>query len=99
MEERRESERMSGFSFRMKNHIFRVVDFFFDTYVDMRIKNFGIKEMNVIDYGCGREARSVNPIDPELVIAWMSWVGECGTNQILIRKVIESKFFYENLPQ
>ena len=52
--ERKESEKMSSFSFRLMNLTFRVVDFFFHPYIDKRIKNFGIKEgMTVVDYGCG----------------------------------------------
>jgi len=52
--ERRESEKMSSFSFRLMNFTFRVVDFFFHRYIDKRIKNFGIREsMTVVDYGCG----------------------------------------------
>jgi hypothetical protein len=67
MEERRESDRMSGFSFRMKNHIFRVVDFFFHPNVDMRIRNFVINEvMTVVDYVCDREAHSVNSDRPRI---------------------------------
>jgi len=42
--ERRESEKMSSFSFRLMNLIFRVIDFFFHPYIDKRIRNFGIKE-------------------------------------------------------
>ncbi|MCK4516304.1 MAG: class I SAM-dependent methyltransferase [Spirochaetaceae bacterium] len=52
--ERRQSEKMSGFSFRLMDLTFRVVDFFFHRYIDKRIKNFGIREgMTVVDYGCG----------------------------------------------
>jgi ubiquinone/menaquinone biosynthesis C-methylase UbiE len=52
--ERKESEKMSCFSFRLMNLSFRVVDFFFHPYIDKRIKNFGIREgMTVVDYGCG----------------------------------------------
>jgi hypothetical protein len=52
--ERRKSEKMPSFSFRLMTLIFSVVDFFFHPYIDMRIKNFGIKEgMTVVDSGCG----------------------------------------------
>ena len=52
--ERRESEKMSSFSFQLMDFTFRVVDFFFRPYIDKRIKKFGIREgMTVVDYGCG----------------------------------------------
>jgi ubiquinone/menaquinone biosynthesis C-methylase UbiE len=52
--EQRESEKMSSFSFQLMNIVFHIVDIFFYSYIDKRIKNFGIKEdMTVVDYGCG----------------------------------------------
>jgi len=51
--ERRESEKMSNFSFQLMDLTFRVVDFFF-RHIDKRVKEFGIGEgMTVVDYGCG----------------------------------------------
>ncbi|MDO9545955.1 MAG: methyltransferase domain-containing protein [Pelolinea sp.] len=52
--ERRESEKMSSFSFHLMDLTFRVVDFFFRPYIDKRVKKFDIREgMTVVDYGCG----------------------------------------------
>ncbi len=51
--EKRETERMPDFSFRMMTLIFRIVDFFYP-YVKKRSRNFGIQRgMTVVDYGCG----------------------------------------------
>ena len=50
---RRESERMSDFSFRGMEFLFRIIDFVYP-YIDKRVQNFGIQPgMTVVDYGCG----------------------------------------------
>ena len=51
--DRRGSERMSDFSFRGMELIFKVVDFVYP-YIGKRIQRFGIQPgMTVVDYGCG----------------------------------------------
>ena len=51
--DRRGSERMSDFSFRGMELIFKVVDFVYP-YIDKRVQRFGIQPgMTVVDYGCG----------------------------------------------
>jgi ubiquinone/menaquinone biosynthesis C-methylase UbiE len=51
--EKRKSERMPDFSFRMMSLIFKTIDFFYP-YVRKRSHQFGIeKGMTVVDYGCG----------------------------------------------
>jgi ubiquinone/menaquinone biosynthesis C-methylase UbiE len=50
---KRETERMSDFSFKMMTILFGIIDFIFPR-IKKRIRKFGIKEgMNVVDYGCG----------------------------------------------
>jgi len=50
---RRGSERMSDFSFRGMEFLFRIIDFV-RPYIDKRVQNFGIQPgMTVVDYGCG----------------------------------------------
>jgi ubiquinone/menaquinone biosynthesis C-methylase UbiE len=50
---RRRSERMSDFSFRGMEVLFRIIDFV-HPYIDKRVQNFGIQPgMTVVDYGCG----------------------------------------------
>jgi ubiquinone/menaquinone biosynthesis C-methylase UbiE len=50
---RRGSERMSDFSFRGMQFLFRVIDFV-HPYIDKRVQRFGIQPgMTVVDYGCG----------------------------------------------
>jgi len=50
---RRGSERMSDFSFRGMESLFRVIDFV-HPYIDKRVQRFGIQPgMTVVDYGCG----------------------------------------------
>jgi len=50
---RRESERMSDFSFRGMEWLFRIIDFV-HPYIDKRVQKFGIQPgMTVVDYGCG----------------------------------------------
>jgi ubiquinone/menaquinone biosynthesis C-methylase UbiE len=63
----RNSDTMSGSSFRLMSAVFTVFDFFFP-YLDKRISTFGVKEgMVLVDYGCGpgryttRLARLVGP--------------------------------------
>jgi ubiquinone/menaquinone biosynthesis C-methylase UbiE len=49
----RRSERMSDFSFRGMELLFRAIDFVYP-YVDRRVQRFGIQPgMTVVDYGCG----------------------------------------------
>jgi len=51
--DRRRSERMSDFSFRGMELLFRVIDFVYP-YIDKRVQRFGIRPgMTVVDYGCG----------------------------------------------
>lgn len=50
---RRGSERMSDFSFRGMELLFRIIDFV-HPYIDKRVQKFGIQPgMTVVDYGCG----------------------------------------------
>ena len=50
---RRGSERMSDFSFRGMEFLFKVIDFVYP-YIDKRVQRFGIRPgMTVVDYGCG----------------------------------------------
>jgi ubiquinone/menaquinone biosynthesis C-methylase UbiE len=50
---RRGLERMSDFSFRGMEFLFRVIDFV-HPYIDKRVQRFGIQPgMTVVDYGCG----------------------------------------------
>lgn len=50
---RRGSERMSDFSFRGMELLFKVIDFVYP-YIDKRVQRFGIQPgMTVVDYGCG----------------------------------------------
>ena len=52
--EKRETERMSDASFRMMILLFRIVDFFFFSHINKRVRRFGIESgMTVVDYGCG----------------------------------------------
>jgi len=47
------SERMSNFSFRGMEFLFRIIDFA-RPYIDIRVQKFGIQPgMTVVDYGCG----------------------------------------------
>jgi ubiquinone/menaquinone biosynthesis C-methylase UbiE len=51
--QKRDSERMSDFSFRAMSFVFNMVDFL-HPYIDKRVTTFGIREgMTVVDYGCG----------------------------------------------
>jgi ubiquinone/menaquinone biosynthesis C-methylase UbiE len=51
--QKRDSERMSDFSFRAMSFVFNVIDFF-HPYIDKRVATFGIRQgMTVVDYGCG----------------------------------------------
>jgi len=51
--DRRGSERMSDFSFRGMELLFKIVDFL-HPYIDKRVQTFGIQPgMTVVDYGCG----------------------------------------------
>ena len=50
---RRGSERMSDFTFRGMELIYRFVDFIYP-YIDKRVQGFGIQPgMTIVDYGCG----------------------------------------------
>lgn len=50
---RRGSERMSDFSFRGMELLFRIIDSV-HPYIDKRVQKFGIQPgMTVVDYGCG----------------------------------------------
>jgi len=51
--EKRKTEKMSDWSFRMMVLLFNIIDFIYP-YIGKRVKKFGIEEgMTVVDYGCG----------------------------------------------